>query len=196
MSKSKVYSSPIKRSRRLDIKVLNKADKYISRRPYAPGQHGQSRRSKMSDYALQLQEKQRAKFIYGLRERQFHKLFIDALKSSSATGERLLQLLETRLDNLVYRCGMARTRRQARQLITHGHFSLNGRIVTIPSYHVVKDDNISPKAKETFNFHEIDPVPWLKIDKKNKSCQLLKIPSRTEIPSELDEQLIIEFYSR
>jgi len=196
MAKSKVYTSPIKRSRRLDIHVLAKADKYLARRPYAPGQHGQSRRSKPSDYALQLQEKQRAKFIYGLRERQFRNIFRVAAKGSSATGEKLLQLLELRLDNIIYRCGMARTRRQARQLVTHGHFCVNNRCATIPSLTVSKDDIISPKNKEGFNFHDTESVSWIKKDSKKIASQLIKIPSRLEIPTELDEQLIIEFYSR
>lgn len=196
MAKSKVYSSPVKRSRRLDVHVLVKADKYLSRRPYAPGQHGQSRRSKPSDYALQLQEKQRAKFIYGLRERQFRNIFKTALKSTNSTGEKLLQLLELRLDNIIYRSGMARTRRQARQLVTHGHFTVNEKCSTIPSLTVSKDDTIAPKNKEGFEFHDTESVAWIKKDVKKSSSQLTKIPARSEIPTELDEQLIIEFYSR
>lgn len=196
MATSKVYTSPIKRSRRLDVHVLVKADKYMSRRPYGPGQHGQSRHSKPSDYALQLQEKQRAKFIYGLRERQFRNIFKKATNGSTSTGERLLQLLELRLDNIVYRSGMARTRRQARQLVTHGHFSVNNKCTTIPSITLSKDDIITPKNQKGFTFQDTETVSWIKKDPKKVSSQLLKIPNRGEIPTELDEQLIIEFYSR
>src|SRR3990167_2129387 len=134
MPKSKVYQSLTKRARRLNVRILSKSEKSISRRPYPPGQHGQGRRNKPSDFALQLQEKQRAKFIYGLRERQFSKIFSLASKNKDSTGTKFLQLLESRLDNVIYRSGMATTRRHARQLVSHGHYKVNDKIVDIPSY--------------------------------------------------------------
>lgn len=196
MPKSKVYQSVTKRSRRLDIRVIAKSDKYISRRPYPPGHGPSTRKSKQSDYAIQLQEKQRAKFVYGLRERQFRNYFEKSSKSKQSTGEYLLQLLELRLDNVVYRGGIAKTRRQARQMVGHGLITVNNKKVNIPSYGTVKDDTISIKKKDGFKFSDQEPSTWLKIDKKNTSVSVSKIPVRADIPLELDEQLIVEFYSR
>lgn len=196
MSKSKVFQSPTKRSRRLNVRILSKAEKSISRRPYPPGQHGPGRRSKLSDYALQLQEKQRAKFIYGLRERQFSNIYSKAKKDKSSTGLKLLQLLECRLDNVIFRSGMAITRRQARQMVNHGHFKINTKVVSIPSYLMKRNDVAIPVNKDGFKFNDIEPLTWIKIDNKKISATLMKIPAREEIPFEVDEQLIVEFYSR
>lgn len=196
MPKSSVYTSPTKRSRRLDIRVLVKADKYISKRPYPPGQHGTSRHSKPSDYSIQLREKQRAKFVYGLRERQFRNIFDKAASTKQATGERLLQLLELRLDNIVYRSAMAKTRRQARQMVGHGHITVNGKKVNIPSYLTQKDDLISIAKPDGFKFSDQEIAAWVKVDQKKATAMVSKVPSREDIPLELDEQLIVEFYSR
>jgi small subunit ribosomal protein S4 len=196
MPKSKVYQSPVKRSRRLDIRVLQKADKYIAKRPYAPGVHGNNRRRKLSDYAIQLQEKQRAKFVYGLREKQFRNTFQKATKATGQTGERLLQLLELRLDNVVYRGSIAKTRKQARQMVSHGHIRINGKKVNIPSYKVEKGDVISPAKVDGFTMSTQEASTWLDVDKKKITATVTKIPTRTDIPLELEEQLIVEFYSR
>jgi small subunit ribosomal protein S4 len=196
MSKSLVYQSPTKRSRRLDIRVVPKADKYMTRRPYAPGQHGASRKGKPSDYSIQLREKQRAKFVYGMREKQFRNLFEQAQKDKQATGEKLLQLLELRLDNIVFRSGMAKTRRQARQMVSHGRIHVNKKKVNIPSYLTHKDDIISPIKPDGFTFEAQEPPTWIQVDQKKKVASIAKIPSRNDIPLELNEQLIVEFYSR
>lgn len=196
MSKSKVYSSPTKRSRRLNIKVISKLDKYIAKRPYPPGQHGQSRHGRPSDYSIQLQEKQRAKFIYGIREAQFKKIFELASKTNTQTGTKLLQLLELRFDNVVYRGGFARSRKHARQLINHGHFILNDKKVSIPSVTLKKGDIIRPKSIENLDLIETELPLWIKNDQKKKIIEIRIIPSREDIPLEIDEQLIIEFYSR
>lgn len=196
MSKSNVYQSPTKRSRRLDIRVLPKLDKYITKRPYAPGVHGNDRRRKLSDYAVQLQEKQRAKFVYGLREKQFRNTYEKAAQAQSVTGEKLLELLELRLDNVVFRGGLAKTRRQARQMVSHGHIRVNDKKVDIPSYQVRKDDIISPKKTDGFELTTQEPTTWIDIDKKKIAVKISKIPTRADIPLELEEQLIVEFYSR
>ena len=196
MPKSKVYQSLTKRARRLNVRILSKSEKSISRRPYPPGQHGQGRRNKPSDFALQLQEKQRAKFIYGLRERQFSKIFSLASKNKDSTGTKFLQLLESRLDNVIYRSGMATTRRHARQLVSHGHYKVNDKIVDIPSYTLKENDTVSPANIQNFKFNEIETLKWIKIDNKKISATLTKIPTREEIPFEVDEQLIVEYYNR
>ncbi len=196
MSKSKVYQSPSKRSRRLDIRVLPKLDKYITKRPYAPGAQGNNRRKKLSDYAIQLQEKQRAKFIYGLREKQFRNTYEKAAKSQAVTGEKLLEILELRLDNIVFRSGLAKTRKQARQMVSHGHVRLNSKKVDIPSYITKKGDIISPKKVDGFELVTQEPTSWIDIDKKKVTATITKIPTRADIPLELEEQLIVEFYSR
>lgn len=196
MSKSKVYSSPTKRSRRLNVKVLPKLDKYIAKRPYPPGQHGLSRRGRPSDYSNQLQEKQKAKFIYGIRERQFKNIFNLASKTNTQTGARLLLLLELRFDNIVYRGGLARSRKQARQLITHGHFIVNDRKLSIPSVTLKKGDLIKPKSIEKLDFVETELPKWITTNLTKKVIEIKNIPSREDIPLEIDEQLIVEFYSR
>lgn len=196
MPKSKVYQPPTKRARRLNIRISAKSEKAISRRPYPPGQHGQGRRSKPSDFALQLQEKQRAKFIYGLRERQFSKIFTLAQKNKNSTGLKLLQLLETRLDNVIYRSGMAKTRRHSRQMVSHGHYKVNDRVVDIPSYVLSENDVVKPVNASNFKFNEVESLKWIKIDSKKISVTLTKTPAREDIPFEVDEQLIVEYYNR
>ncbi len=176
----------------------------IERRKYAPGQHGQRRR-KPSDYALQLREKQKAKETYGVLERQFKKYFYLAEKMKGITGNNLLQLLERRLDNVVYRLGFASNRRQARQLVTHGHFSVNGRRVTIPSYLVRLGDTVAPREsskkldfiQENISRIEHRGFPaWVEMDINSLNGKMLHLPSRDEIALPIQEQLIVELYSK
>jgi small subunit ribosomal protein S4 len=176
----------------------------IERRRYTPGMHGQSRR-KLSDYGLQLREKQKLKQVYGVLERQFKRYFHMAERMKGVTGGILLQLLERRLDNVVYRLGFAENRRQARQLITHGHFTVNGRKVTIPSYLVRVGDLICPKEsssklaviQESVTKAEHRGFPsWLEMNVDTLKGRVLHLPKREEIPLPVQEQLIVELYSK
>lgn len=187
-----------KRQRRLGIHVFPKSDKYLQRRAYAPGMHGPSKRSRsVSEYGIQLREKQRAKFIYGLHERQFARFFESAARLKGNTGAHLIILLERRLDNILYRSGLAKTRLQARQWISHGHVKVNGIKVKIPSYIVKQGDAIKVSSKRVQVAEKGDEIPkWLDADHKNKSLKVSNLPGREAIVSELEEQLIVEFYSR
>jgi len=176
----------------------------VERRKYAPGQHGQRRR-KLSDYAIQLREKQKAKEIYGVLERQFKRYYYIAERKRGVTGTNLLQLLERRLDNIVYRLGFASNRRQARQLVNHGHFMVNDRRVNIPSFLVRPGDVISihEKAKKftiiSDNIAKIEHrgVPsWLEVDVNNLTGKIVRLPNRDEIDIPVQEQLIVELYSK
>jgi small subunit ribosomal protein S4 len=169
----------------------------VVKRAYGPGSHGASRRSKKSEYGLQLQAKQLAKAEYGLRERQFSLTFEKAAHSGEATGSAMMKLLETRLDNVVYRVGWASSRSQARQLVNHGHIKVNDKIVDIPSYQVKVKDIVEPADVEIIKFTEVEKaqVPaWLKV-KANKA-EVANLPSREEIDTQIDEQLVVEFYSK
>ncbi|MEX0945711.1 MAG: 30S ribosomal protein S4 [Balneolaceae bacterium] len=176
----------------------------LERKPYGPGQHGRSRFTRKSEYAIQLDEKQKAKYTYGLLERQFRNLYEKATRQEGVTGEVLLQFLESRLDNVVYRMGFARTRRQARQLTSHRHIVVNGQILNIPSYHVKPGDVISirPKSKdlelvnETLQSYSSNKYKWLETDKKSKTGKFLTMPVMEEIPENINVQLIIELYSK
>ncbi len=174
----------------------------IDRRGYAPGQHGQGR-TKISDYGLQLREKQKAKRFYGLQETQFRNLFDKAARKSGITGENLLILLETRLDNVVFRLGFASSRKEARQLVNHGHFQVNGRKVNIPSYTVKPGDVIKVKEKSTNSpkFKEVKEmsitVPsWVSVDVEKLEGKILSVPTRAEIDTPVAEHLIVELYSK
>lgn len=176
----------------------------FERRKYAPGQHG-SGRSKISDYGLQLREKQKVKRIYGVLERQFRKYFAEAQKKKGVTGEQLLQFLEMRLDNIVYRLGFASNRRQARQLVNHGHILVNGRKVNIPSYRVKVGDQVEVKeASRSIPFiqESIEKIEnrglseWLELDKENFRGKVVDIPVREQIPLTVKESLIVELYSK
>ena len=174
----------------------------IDRRGYAPGQHGQGR-SKISDYGLQLREKQKAKRFYGLQETQFRNLFDKAARKTGITGENLLILLETRLDNVVFRLGFASSRKEARQLVNHGHFKVNGRKVNIPSYEVKAGDVITVKEQSTNSpkFKEVKEmtitVPsWLTVDVEKLEGKILSVPTRAEIDTPVAEHLIVELYSK
>ena len=197
------YTGPsYKKSRTVGFSTLENG-KDLARRPYRPGQHGASRRSKPSDYGLQLTEKQKVKFMYGLNERQFKKTFEEAGKMQGIHGENLLKLLESRLDNLVYRLGMARTRRGARQVVNHGHILVNGKKVDIPSYRVKPGDVVSVKenslnhAAILGSLEQKAAVPaYLEFDAKKLTGKYVRLPERSELNSEINEQLIVEFYNR
>lgn len=176
----------------------------LERKPYGPGQHGRSRFTRKSEYAIQLDEKQKAKYTYGLLERQFRNLYEKATSKGGVTGEVFLQLLESRLDNVVYRLGFARTRRQARQLVSHRHIIVNGQIVNIASYQVKPGDviTIRPKSRnlelieESIGSSSASRYKWVELDKKSKTGKYLNDPAREEIPENINMQLIIELYSK
>lgn len=179
-------------------------DKVLSKKNYPPGQHGNSRRRKTSEYGIQLREKQRAKYTYGVLEKQFRLTFEKAVRSRGVTGEVLLQLLESRLDNIVYRLGISPTRAGARQLVSHRHILVNGKIVNIPSYTIKAGDLVGVREKSKsmevianalsgFNHSK---YPWLEWDKGTMSGKVLHIPERTDIPENIKEQLIVELYSK
>ncbi|MFQ6130827.1 MAG: 30S ribosomal protein S4 [Armatimonadota bacterium] len=179
----------------------------IERRNYAPGQHGQSRRRprKPSDYALQLREKQKAKHFYGLMERQFRRYYQRAARSKGITGEAMLAMLESRLDNVVFRAGLASSRREARHLTRHRHFTVNGRIVDIPSYEVRPNDVVQVKPSSRNKYPIVQavnaagsrtPVPWLSVDLVQMSATMLSVPTREGIDADVSEQLVVEYYSR
>ncbi len=177
--------------------------KALERKPYPPGQHGNARRRKESEYAVQLKEKQKAKHIYGLLERQFANLFDKAARKKGITGENLLQFLEARLDNVVYRLGFAQTRRQARQLVTHGHVMVNERVSNIPSHQLRPGDlvEVRPKSKQLSAVRDAAArnrrsYPFLEVDRDALRGKLLELPQREDIPENIREQLIVELYSK
>ncbi|MFJ7727240.1 30S ribosomal protein S4 [Neobacillus sp. NPDC097160] len=189
-------------SRRLGIS-LSGTGKELEKRPYAPGQHGPNQRKKLSEYGLQLQEKQKLRHMYGVTERQFRNLFVKAGKMSGVHGENFMILLESRLDNLVYRLGLARTRRGARQLVNHGHILVDGSRVDIPSYRVAPGQTISVREKsrnldvikeaiEVTNF-----IPdYVTFDADKLEGTFTRLPERSELAAEINETFIVEFYSR
>jgi len=191
-----------KKSRRLGISLTG-TGKELERRPYPPGQHGPTQRKKISEYGLQQQEKQKLRYMYGLNERQYRNLFDEAGKMKGVHGENFMILLESRLDNLVYRLGFARSRRQARQLVNHGHITVDGQRVDIPSYRVKpnqvislreksKNMDIVKEARELNNF-----IPeYLSYDEDTMEGVYTRYPERSELPAEINESLIVEFYSR
>lgn len=199
--------SIVKMSRREGYALHPKAHKALVKRPTPPGQQGNGRRpSKPSQYALQLREKQKVKRLYGLLERQFSNLMKEASRKQGQSGQVLLQFLEQRADNAVYRAGFACSRRAARQLVTHGHFMLNGRRVDVPSIRVKIGDvfEVRPASKQSEYFKKLDdvsPAPatipgWLKVDRKKSTMTVTGIPSREEAEPDINEQLIVEYYSR
>ncbi|MDN4526593.1 30S ribosomal protein S4 [Fictibacillus fluitans] len=189
-------------SRRLGIS-LSGTGKELAKRPYAPGQHGPNQRKKLSEYGLQLQEKQKLRHMYGVNERQFRRMFDDAGKMTGIHGENFMILLESRLDSIVYRLGLARTRRAARQLVNHGHVTVNGKRVDIPSFRVAvgsvigvreKSQNISA-VKEAIEVNNFVP-DFLTFDENKLEGTFTRLPERSELPAEISEQLIVEYYSR
>lgn len=178
--------------------------KALENKPHPPGQHGRGRRRKKSEYAIQLAEKQKAKYLYGILERQFRNLFSKASRKDGITGENLLQLLESRLDNVVYRLGIAPTRRSARQLVSHKHITVNGNLVNIPSFSVKEGDMVAVREKskslssiaESISRQSSNRFKWLEWDDKSLSGKLIMYPDRESIPENINEQLIVELYSK
>ncbi|MBP5320193.1 MAG: 30S ribosomal protein S4 [Kiritimatiellae bacterium] len=179
-------------------------DKVLERRPNPPGQHGAKRKRKLSEYGEQLREKQKAKYIYGMLERQFHLFFKRALAKEGKTGELLMQMCESRLDNIVYRLGIAPTRAAARQLVTHRHIVVDGKVLSIPSYIVkagqtvgVRESNRTMVAiVSSLAAPRVSPSPWLEWDEATMTGTFTRVPERAEIPETVDEQAIVELYSR
>jgi len=201
-------SSPIvKQSRREGVALHPKAVKIMARKSGIPGEHANGRQGKQSQYAIQLREKQKVRRMYGLLEKQFSKLMKEAGRKEGLAGENLLQLLERRMDNTVYRAGLATSRRAARQLVGHGHFELNGRRVDIPSIRMKPGDVliVRPKSQKSGYFSQIDdvvsntfqqPLSWLKCDVKKLTIEITGLPKREEAEAGINEQLIVEYYSR
>lgn len=197
------YRGPKQKKARRFKEPIYGPSKALERKPYPPGQHGQARRRRESEYAVQLKEKQKAKYTYGLLEKQFRNLFEKASRKRGITGENLLQFLESRLDNVVFRLGFARTRRQARQLVTHRHLMVNDRVVNIPSFQLRPGDIVSVRPRS----RNLEPVqdslarnrrsyPWLEVDRKGLTGKMLDVPAREDIPENIREQLIVELYSK
>lgn len=197
------YTGPVyKKSRRLGFSTLENG-KELAKRPYAPGAHGNDKRRKSSEYGIQLAEKQKIRLMYGLNEKQFHKLFDKASKMQGPAGYNLLCLLESRLDNVVYRLGLAKTRKAARQVVNHGHINVNGVKVNIPSYQVkvgdvvaVKENSLEhPAIKEAVEATLNRPA-YVEFDKNKLSGKLVRLPDRSELNPEINETLIVEYYNR
>ena len=197
------YTGPNnKQARRVSFSILENG-KDIAKRPYGPGQHGKDKKRKPSNYAIQLNEKQKVRFMYGISEKQFKKLVDDSAKMKGVHGENLLILLESRLDNLVYRAGFATTRRGARQLVNHGHITVNGKKVDIPSYRVkpgdviaIKENSADHKGIEIALANKIKRVDFINYDEAKRTATYVRYPERSELNADINESLIVEFYSR
>lgn len=198
------YTGPKSKIARKFGEAIYGADKVLTKKNYPPGQHGNNRKRKTSEYGTQLKEKQKAKYTYGVLERQFSNLFDKAQRAKGITGEILLQLLESRLDNVVYRLGIAPTRDAARQLVSHKHIVVNGEVVNIPSYQVKQGDIVGVREKSKslevindclagFNHSK---YPWIEFDESAKAGKFLHLPDRADIPENIKEQLIVELYSK
>ena len=202
------YRGPIvKLCRREGVNLAEtpKAQKYMERRPYPPGEHGQRRRRRISDYGVRLREKQKLRILYNMSEKQFANLFQEATRREGATGTVFLQLLERRLDNVVYRLGIAHTRRQARQFVAHGLIQVNGRRIDVPSYRVQVGDQIAVVEKAKKNPHIRQNVeerrrgktpPWLDFDAETLTGSFQSVPAREDIVVPVNELQVIEYYSR
>ena len=194
--------SSYKQARRVGFSITE-TGKELAKRPYGPGQHGKDRKGKLSDYGVQLKEKQKVRFMYGLNERQFRKTFDEAAKLQGIHGTNFLRLLESRLDNLVYRAGFASTRRGARQLVNHGHVTVNGKKVDIPSYRVKVGDVISLKEDDK-NLKVVEEslskiskrVDFITYDENKKEATFVRLPERNELNADVNEALIVEFYNK
>ncbi len=197
------YTGPVwRKSRRLGFSILETGEE-LKKRSYAPGQHGPTKRIKLSDYGTQLREKQRVRTMYGVNERQFFNTFKKAVKMKGVTGYNFLSLLESRVDNLVYRLGFARTRNGARQLVNHGHILVDGKKVDIPSFVVTPGSTIEVKEKSRNMPSIIDAldatintVAFVSVDKENKKGTYVRLPERNELNQEINESLLVEFYNR
>ncbi len=199
---SRYTGSTYRKSRRLGFSVLENG-KELAKRAYAPGQHGNKKGKKLSDYGTQLQEKQKVRFMYGLSEKQFKKTFDEAGKLKGVHGEDFLKLLESRLDNIVYRIGFANTRKAARQLVNHGHILVNGNKVNIPSYRVKPGDVVSIKEsdKELKVVKAslealLNRVEFITFDENKMAGTYVRYPERSELNADINESLIVEFYNR
>lgn len=197
------YTGPsYKQARRVGFSI-SETGKELARRPYGPGQHGADRKGKPSDYGTQLKEKQKVRFMYGVNERQFHKTFVEAEKMQGIHGVNFLRLLESRLDNLVYRIGFASTRRGARQLVNHGHVTVNGKKVDIPSYRVkvgdvisLKDDDKNLKVVAEALSKVTKRVEFINYDENKMEATYVRMPERNELNADVNEALIVEFYNK
>ena len=197
------YTGPsYKQARRVGFSI-SETGKELAKRSYGPGQHGEARKGKLSDYGTQLKEKQKVRFMYGLNERRFHKTFLEAEKIQGIHGTNFLRLLESRLDNLVYRLGFATTRRGARQLVNHGHVTVNGKKVDIPSYRVkvgdvisLKEDDKNLKVVEDALAKVSKRVDFVSYDENKKEGTYVRLPERTELNADINEALIVEFYNK
>lgn len=198
------YTGPKSKIARKFGEAIFGADKVLSKKNYPPGQHGQNKRRKTSEYGTQLAEKQKAKYTYGVLERQFRNLFDKASRTKGITGVVLLQLLEARLDNVVYRMGIAPSRSAARQLVSHRHIVVDGKVVNIPSFSVKPGQivGVREKSKSLENITDAlagfnhSKYPWIEWDETSKSGKLLHLPEREDIPENIKEQLIVELYSK
>lgn len=197
------YTGPsYKQARRVGFSI-SETGKELARRPYGPGQHGADRKGKSSDYGTQLKEKQKLRFMYGVNERQFHKTFLEAEKMQGIHGTNFLRLLESRLDNLVYRIGFASTRRAARQLVNHGHVTVNGKKVDIPSYRVkvgdviaMKEDDKNLKVVTEALAKVTKRVEFINYDENKMEATYVRMPERNELNADINEALIVEFYNK
>jgi small subunit ribosomal protein S4 len=199
------YTGPKSKIARKFREAIYGPDKALERKNYPPGQHGQAKkRSKQSEYAVQLMEKQKAKYIYGVLEKQFANLFDKAHRKQGITGENLLKFLEARLDNTVYRLGIAGSRRAARQIVSHRHVTVNGEVVNIPSYQLKPGDVVAVREKSkaleaitgAVAQTRVAKYNWLEFDQSSMTGKFLNMPERSEIPENIKEQLIVELYSK
>ena len=199
---SRYTGASYRKSRRLGFSILENG-KELAKKPYEPGLHGQKRAKKLSNYGIQLQEKQKVRFMYGLNEKQFRKTFEEAGKLKGVHGENFLRLLESRLDNLVYRIGFASTRKGARQLVNHGHITVNGKKVNIPSYRCIPGDVIAIKENDK-NLSVVksslealnNRVEFVTFDEAKMAGTYVRYPERSELNIDINESLIVEFYNR
>ncbi len=197
------YTGPsYKKARRVGFSI-SETGKELARRPYGPGQHGNARKGKLSDYGIQLKEKQKVRFMYGLNEKQFRKTFNEAAKMAGIHGENFLKLLESRLDNIVYRMGFSTTRRGARQIVNHGHITVNGRKVDIPSYRckpgdiiAIKENSKDHKAVKESLEKVTKRVEFVTFDENKLSGTYVRLPERNELNADINEALIVEFYNK
>ncbi len=198
------YKGPKSKIARRFNEPIFGASKALTKKAYPPGQHGRGRRRKQSEYAVQLMEKQKAKYTYGVLEKQFANLFEKASSKSGITGELLLQLLESRLDNVVFRLGIAPTRRAARQFVSHKHILVNGEIVNIPSFQLTEGDTIGVREKsksleaitDSLSTNSVSKYSWLEFEKSSMTGKFVNVPQRDDIPENINEQLIVELYSK
>ena len=194
------YTGPKSRIDRRFGETILGTEKVLSKRNFAPGQHGHDRRRKQSEYGVMLAEKQKAKYTYGVLERQFRNLFEKASKMDGIKGENLLQLLESRLDNVVFRLGLAATRRAARQLVSHKHITVDGQVVSIPSFSVKPGQIVAVRSLEVIEANlagfNHSKYPWIEWDNAAKAGKFLHRPERADIPETIKEQLIVELYSK